>query len=255
MSWNSRNKNDTGRVSNPFGAAPTFQGSTNPFGSFGQQNPGAFGGKPPASPFATESRLQSGGFQTAQGGKGRSKGQPDSVNPSTQMQDEVVHVNRASNPFAAIGAVAVQPLSRDDAVAQYKSEYLRKKAYPFSCFGLPEETPVLTGDISPAELRWYLSQGNVDVQKALGERSNILNEDFGDFLRAAGGEAPIVIKRAGPYRIPEPDFPTFVPRNQFDILDSAPNVQPSESDLYIFQSRTVPDGSAIPLMPPPLEMR
>jgi len=248
MSWQSQQ----GRVSNPFGGGP----STSGFGSFGQSSFGAFGGKPQPSPFSTESRLQSSTFQAPKGGKGKGKGKGSHQESAvSHMQDDSSQVSRASNPFAAIGAAPVQALSYDDAVSQYKTEYVRKKGYPFSCFGLPEESPILAGDISPAELRWYLSQGNADIQKAIGDRSNLLNEDFTDFIKAAGGDAPFVIKRAGPYRIPDPEFPSFVPRTPFSIISSDPGIVPTESELYIYQTRAVPDGSDVPVSTPPLDLR
>jgi len=284
MSWRQGNKNES-RVSNPFGGTPAAAQST-PFGSFGQPqhttqaNPfGALGSSSQASPFGgfgqatqpspfgafaapaqqsspfgTVPRIQQQTQSSPFEGKGKGKGIQESQ-PSASMQDETVQVTRVSNPFAAVGAAPSQALSTEEAVSQFKNEYVKKKGYPFSCYGLAEEPPTLTGDISPAELRWYLSQTNPDIHKAISERSSLLNEDFTEFLRAAGDGAPVLIKRAGPYRIPDPDFPAFVPRTEFSLFDSSSSAPLTDADRYIFQTKTVPEGGSLPLVPPPVEMR
>lgn len=266
MSWNHKGNKQEARVSNPFGAAPSGSGPTStfgqpqrsPFGSFGSQpvstsNP--FGQSTQASPFSTPSKL-GGSFSNQQrGGKGKGKGHD--AQPVSEMQDEALHANanRVSNPFAAIGAVPAQGLSLADAVAQYKTEYIRRKGYPFSCFGLPEEEPVLQGEISPAELRWYLSQGDSRVQQKISERANLLNEDFTEFLRGACGDLPVQLKRTGPYRIPEPQFPSFVPRQPLPLISNMNECSLSDNDLHIFQTRNLPEGSRVPSGVPPLELR
>lgn len=268
MSWNNGS-----RVSNPFGAATSSssfgsfgQATASPFGAFGNQGSGfgSFGNQMQGStfgsvgtqksPFATQSRLSSQStHQPQRSGKG--KGKASDSQPIISMQEDGPSSTRVSNPFAAIGAVPVQALSLDEAVVQFKNEYRKRQGYPFSCFGLPEEPPILTGDICPAELRWYLSEGNPDVQNAISVRSNMLNEDFTDFLRGATGDVPLAIKRAGPYRIPDPEFPAFVPRNPFLLNDATPAEQLSESDLHIFQTRALPEGAFLPSLPPPVDLR
>jgi len=257
MAWRQNGNKNENRVSNPFGGTPATSQS-NPFGTFGQQTStfGSFGSSFQASPFGTAPRLQNTALQAPSNGKGKGKGKGfQESQPSSSMQDDTAQVNRVNNPFAAIGAAPSQALSTDEAVNQFKNEYIRKKGYPFSCYGLAEEPPVLTGDISPAELRWYLSQASGDIHKAISERSTLLNEDFTEFLRAAGDGAPVLIKRAGPYRIPDPDFPPFVPRNEFSLIDSRIAETLSDTDRYVYQTKSVPEGGTLPTIPPPLDMR
>lgn len=292
MSWNQRGNQAEQRVANPFGgsapsqqnvfgqasssgfgsgfggSAPSQQNvfgqaSSSGFGSFGQSGFGAFGqqtSNASQNPFQQPQRLNSGSFPS-KGGKGKGKGKGGQIQSggNSQMFDDIPSSpqSRVSNPFAAVGAAPKQAMSLQEAAQQYKAEFVKKKGYPFSCFGPPDERPVLTGDISPAELRWYLSQNNVDIQKVISERSSILNEDLSAFLRGAmaDGAVPLSIKRAGPYRVPDPDFPSFVPKQPFIVVKQASSNLPSETDLDIFRSRNVPVGSAIPNLPPPLEYR
>ena len=250
----------------PFGATqPSPFGGTqaSPFGAVQTSTFGAFGASPSQSsnPFHQPQRLNlsmnqppskggkggkgKGGYQSAgQGGGGMQEDMPGSPKA------------RVSNPFAAVGLVPKQALSQQEAVAQYKTEFLKKKGYPFSCLGPPDEPPVLTGDISPFELRWYLSQGHQDVRNAIGDRSNLLNEDFSEFLRGAtsDGVLPIQIHRAGPYRIPEADYPSFVPRSHFPLI-SKPDGQLSPSELEVYRARDIAAGVSVPLLPPPIELR
>jgi hypothetical protein len=267
MSWSNKGNKQEARVSNPFALASTGSAPMSAFGGQQQRSPfGSFGNKTVSSSqpfsqsaqaplFSTPSRFGSSFSNQQRSGKG--KGKVHDTQIASEMQDEALNSNatRVSNPFEAIGAVQAQALSLTDAVAQYKSEYIRRRGYPFSCFGLPEEAPVLQGEISPAELRWYLSQGDSGVQQKIVERSSLLNEDFTEFLRGACGDEPVQLKRAGPYRVPDAQFPTFVPRQPFPLIADRKESVLSENDLYIFQSRNLPEGGRVPSNPPPLELR
>lgn len=267
MSWSNKGNKQEARVSNPFAQASTGSAAMSTFGGQQQRSPfGSFGYQPVSSsqpfshsaqpsPFSTPSRL--GGPFSNQQRSGKGKGKAHDSQNASEMQDEALNSNatRVSNPFAAIGAIQAQGLSLTDAVSQYKSEYIRRRGYPFSCFGLPEEAPVLQGEISPAELRWFLSQGDSVVQQKIVERASLLNEDFTEFLRGACGDAPVQLKRAGPYRVPDAQFPTFVPRQPFSLIGDRKESTLSESDLYIFQTRNLPEGGRVPSNAPPLELR
>jgi hypothetical protein len=265
MSWQVNQRRNESRVSNPFGGG-FGTANTVAFGSFGQfSSPGPFVSQPhphgPSvhsgsrpSPFSTNPRIQTGTFPSSKGGKG--KGNTNlGATAASQMQDEANPVVRVSNPFAAIGVASSPGLSLDDAISQYKTEYIRKGGYPFSCYGLAEEAPVITGDISPAELRWYLTRENPDILNALSQRSQLLDEDFTEFLKGGLQGLSISLKRSGPYRIPDPAFPAFVPRGELSLLVTCNPTELSDSDRFVFQSRTIADESPIPSHPPPLELR
>ena len=181
------------------------------------------------------------------------------------MGDDVdqgsVSQQRVSNPFASFGAVS-QPtynLTLDEAVRSYRTEVRAKKGYPFSCLGQPDFAPVLKGDLSPAELRWYLSQGDTTIQRVIGERASLLNEDFSDFLKGAFGEGVTVnIQRVGPYRVPDASFPDFVPRSTFRVAGDGPsNNESSVQEWRHFTTQTpaADSGIRLPRVAPPLEFR
>jgi hypothetical protein len=161
---------------------------------------------------------------------------------------------RVSNPFAALASQTKSTvLSSEEAIHQYKTEVMRKKGYPFSCLGLPDEPPVITGDISPEELRWYLSQGDQSTMRLIGERSGLLgNVDFTEFLRGATTQG-LPIQRVGPYKVPDSQLPSFIPRSTFRIVGEVPDPTLSSEDLEIYRTRDL--SKRIPRVPPPLELR
>lgn len=224
------------RVQNPFGGSSSF-------------------GTPQSNPFHQPSRLNATrNDPTPRYGKGKGKSSASQVSSLSMVEDiDDSSGGRVSNPFAVGGK---ESLSLQEAVSQFKTEYLKKKGYPFSCFGRPGESPIVHGDISPYELRFYLSQGTEDIKNAINERSHLLNADLTDFIRwALPGGAEVRITRSGPYRIPDPEFPSFVPRTTFSI--TSPHVRPdlSASELEAFKSNSIDPEIGIPACAPPLELR
>lgn len=235
------NRNEP-RVLNPFGG-----GSTQSFPNSGTVQP---------NPFYQPARLNAQHVATnSHRGKGKSKGNTSSSSVCG-MQDEIgvdSPRGRISNPFA-VGAG--NPVSLEVAVSQFKSEYLKKKGYPFSCFGEPDEVPVIHGDISPEELRFYLTQGSETIRKAIQDRSDLLNTDLHYFVRWASNDgSSLQISRIGPYRVPDAEFPSFVPRAPFPIAPLNFHIEPSSQDLEIFKSSTLLSGVEIPTCVPPLHLR
>jgi len=274
--------NNTNRVTNPFGQTSTVGGlfgstagsnGSGGFGVFGASNQsaggfGAFGSQPtgggvfgsqPGGMFQQPQRI-SANFQQqsmpSKGGKGKGgKGQTPSTSSSMAMADDTsTSTGRVTNPFAS-SAKSATSITYEEAVHQYKTDVLRKKGYPFSCLGLPDESPVILGDISPEELRWYLSQSDFGIQKLIAERSNLLgNVDFTDFLRGASCDGAVIqIQRVGPYRISDPQFPAFVPRGTFKIVGDGYEISPTGDDVAIFKAQVF--ENRIPRCPPPLEYR
>jgi len=221
---------NSNRVQHPFGAPSSY---------------------PPVSPFQQPLRLNADSHSQSRRGKGKGKAH----NQGNSIQEEIGDSpkGRVSNPFA-VGLK--QPLSLAEAVSQFKSEYLKKGGYPFSCFGQPDQCPIIQGDISPAELRFFLSQDSEFVRQAISERSQLMNTDFSDFLRwSTPGGALVLTPRTGPYRVPDPEFPSFVPRNTFSLRSGINKPLQSEQDLDSFKSNHINPGSPIPLCAPPLGLR
>lgn len=260
-------KNNESRVSNPFGAVP----SQSSFGAFGGQAPstsafGAFGSQPTQpSPFGTFGTTQQQSFGTF-GAPAKPFGAFSAVPQQTTFQqpqrigkgatsatmDDAFGSSpsaRVSNPFGG----AAKNMTRDEAVLMYKNECLKLKGYPFSCLGPPDVPPPLTGDISPEELRWYLSQASPEIQAKIADRSALLGVDLTNFV-SAGLPRGLTIQRTGPYQIPDAGFPSFVPRAVFALTKmSTQNI--SDADRAIFTAREIGPGTKIPLLPPPLELR
>jgi hypothetical protein len=169
----------------------------------------------------------------------------------------VVSQQRVSNPFASFGNQPSQGMSMEDAVKSYKIDVRSKKGYPFSCLGPQDSAPALSGDISPAELRWYLSQGDLNIQRMISERASLMNEDYSDFLSGACGEGvELKIQRVGPYKIPDGEFPSFVPRGVFRVTEeSTSSEQSAYEDWRSFKSEESATVLRIPGTVPPLEFR
>lgn len=236
------------RVQNPFGGGSFHQYDSS------RQASSSFG-TPQSNPFHQPSRLNPAwNNPTPRNGKGKGKGSASQGSSLSMLEDiDDSSGGRVSNPFAVGGK---EPLSLQEAVSQFKCEYLKKKGYPFSCFGRPGESPVIHGDISPHELRYYLSQGTEDIKHAINERSHLLNADFTDFIRwALPGGTEVRITRSGPYRIPDPEFPPFVPRTTFSITSSPVRPDPSARELEAFKSNSIDPEIGIPVCIPPLELR
>ncbi len=249
MSW----KKNENRVSNPFGAPsqPSFGSVTSGaggFGAFGMQttNQSSTFGSSPFGAFGNAFQQP----QRVSDGKGKGKGViPAMMDDSTSSTTE-----RVSNPFVSIGAK--HAMTRDEAVNMYKTECMRLKGYPFSCLGPPDDVPPLQGDISPEELRWYLSQGSPDIQKAVSERAALLQTDLSDFVKAGlPAGISLSVQRSGPYLVPDPHFPSFVPRDQFVIHSAGTKPELSEEDKTVYATRRITGDTRIPMCPPPLESR
>ena len=239
MSGN-RKKQQEIRVTNPFGAAPAA-------GLFGASAAGAGTFGAPASTFGTFGANSSGTFASSSMFGAPAIGTTAAAPTFGSFGGVSTFGNVASSPFGGQSS-----LTLTEAVQQYKTELLKKKVYPFSCFGLPDQAPVLPGDISPAELRWYLENRAEHVLKAVADRAQILGEDLTEFLRAAVPPGT-TIQRSGPYSVPAPSFPPFVPRTPFEILSSASGSTLTEQEITEYQDRRFTDE--IPLLPPPVEFR
>lgn len=251
MSRNQRrwgnNSQQEARVSNPFGA-PQAQAS-----SFSSGNP-----------FQQQQRVPA-TFSNQMSNSSTSKSQSNArvEHGMAMMGDDIDHgavtQQRVTNPFASFssGNQPSQSMSTDDAVRSYKNDVRSKRGYPFSCLGPPDVVPALGGDISPAELRWYLSQGDLNIQKMISERASLMNEDYSDFLRGACGEGvELKIQRVGPYRVPDGAFPSFVPRGAFRVTEqSATSEEPAYEEWRKFISEPSSSALRIPHTVPPLEFR
>lgn len=266
MSRKNRNKAEEARVSNPFGSSSSATPHQSQFGMFGQSTagsaPSSFGSFGRSDPIGkSDNRMNfgsssfgqpafSGSAWTTSGTTGQ---RPETSKFGSMNDDSVQSPSaRVVNPFASFGGAANAKLTLHEAVSSYKEDFLKKKGYPFSCFGSPDEIPVMVGDISPAELRWHLSQNTPVIHTMIAERSRVLGVDFADFLRA-GMPVGSAIQRTGPYVVPEPNFPSFVPRGSFKL--SAATGSLSEAELSVYKGNDVPDGVPIPGLPPPLELR
>jgi len=249
--WNRANTaQPESRVSNPFGAVPS-SGTT-------------FGSTPaPVNPFQQQQRVPS-HFAQQKGNKNtpqsRSYAQPDRSGSMMGDDGELTGSaqQRVGNPFASFGGAQHAPsMSLEDAIKSYKNEVRLKHGYPFSCLGSPDTAPILGGDISPAELRWYLSRGDVNIQRLIGERASLLNEDYSDFLRGACGEGvSLNIQRVGPYRIPDAAFPGFVPRGSLRIVEqSSTSGELNGEEWRVYESERTKGVIRIPRSAPPLEFR
>ena len=249
--WNrSQGKQTESRVSNPFGAVAS---TGNVFG----------GTQAPVNPFQQQQRVPT-NFSQPKSNPGNGRFRPNQTpdRGMSMMGDDseqgVSSQQRVSNPFASLaGAHQTNTMSLEDAVRSYKNDVRTKRGYPFSCLGPPDMLPILGGDISPEELRWYLSQGDVSIQRLIGERASVLNEDYSDFLRGACGEGVALnIQRVGPYRIPDAAFPEFVPRGTFRIVERSNVAADTSSEEWrAYESEKNGKPMNLPRLAPPLEYR
>ena len=78
---------------------------------------------------------------------------------------------------------------------------------------------------------------------------------FGSVIASTSAQNILTPAKGVPFRISEPQFPSFVPRTSRSLVQGQRTTDCTDAELDIFRTKQLGTGVLIPVSPPPLELR